>query len=579
MEPAIKPRRSKHDADYPRQKRSGSLCYPRSAARSIDLDEYLILDKVGKAHRAFRLACKNGNLDVVKYLHSNYPGSIGIGTYDNYALRLACQNGHTDVVQYLIDNFGSIIDVAAMRFSAVKKACTNNRPGVLRLLIDNYRDMISMGNASLFSDITLTTVCTRDYEEIAIILLTTFPGQFQLKPGMFERALKAMCEKGWAGVINLALGEAADHDWRYQLINKALIWVSGAEPTWEVSYDDFWICIGVLASTYKELIDTETINQLFLDYCIRWTGSNGYFETALTEFKDRITVKTRNTALEYTCMFQKTDAFKRVLSEFRSDFTDPTCNQAFLNACESDSESMATTLIEEFSTRLTPETCNTAFTLLCGHGLVWLANELVKHHGSIITDVTYTNAFRSAWVNENEWVTISLTKEYESLIDINAMDADLFSQHFPRSPNLIRLVLKAYKDRISSEAIRKTMFRQHQNQGIIGLLIAYLRDRIDGSQTILDALALGERCNEHTMGLLTNSFKDTINYEAARVLLQLPSSLLYRYMGVQRVTGMVMAHRHQKGFDLIARSMDQSHPNTSIVLASLRPRRSRGGRL
>lgn len=53
----------------------------------------------------FIWACKNGHLDIVRYLLENVEG-IEINTTNASPIRYACTNGHTDVVKYLVENGG-----------------------------------------------------------------------------------------------------------------------------------------------------------------------------------------------------------------------------------------------------------------------------------------------------------------------------------------------------------------------------------------------------------------------------------------------------------------------------------------
>jgi len=88
---------------------------------------------------AFQLACRNGHLDVVKYLISLEPehGRIDIHAYDDYAFRCACYDGHLDVVKYLISLEPSheSIDIHARNEWAFRWACYNGHLDVVKYLI------------------------------------------------------------------------------------------------------------------------------------------------------------------------------------------------------------------------------------------------------------------------------------------------------------------------------------------------------------------------------------------------------------------------------------------------------------
>ena len=49
----------------------------------------------------FRSACKNGHLEVIKYLMS-LDDKPNIHAYEDYGFRFACKNGHLEVIKYLM---------------------------------------------------------------------------------------------------------------------------------------------------------------------------------------------------------------------------------------------------------------------------------------------------------------------------------------------------------------------------------------------------------------------------------------------------------------------------------------------
>ena len=57
------------------------------------------IDIYAENGNAFRFSCKNGHLDVVKYLHE-----VVHAKYTADALNWAWMNGHSNIIEYLEDN-------------------------------------------------------------------------------------------------------------------------------------------------------------------------------------------------------------------------------------------------------------------------------------------------------------------------------------------------------------------------------------------------------------------------------------------------------------------------------------------
>jgi ankyrin repeat protein len=77
----------------------------------------------------FRWACMNGHLEVVKYLVSL---GVNIHTMEEWGFRLACQNGHLEVVKYLV-SLG--VDIHAMEEWGFRSACENGHLEVVKYLV------------------------------------------------------------------------------------------------------------------------------------------------------------------------------------------------------------------------------------------------------------------------------------------------------------------------------------------------------------------------------------------------------------------------------------------------------------
>ena len=83
----------------------------------------------------FRLACKNGCIEVVKLLLQD--PRVDPTANDNYAFIYACENGHTEVVKLLLED--PRVDPSANNNFAIHCASENGHTEIVRLLLQDPR--------------------------------------------------------------------------------------------------------------------------------------------------------------------------------------------------------------------------------------------------------------------------------------------------------------------------------------------------------------------------------------------------------------------------------------------------------
>lgn len=99
------------------------------------------------------LACKYGQIEVVKYLINNFNlkmGDIRSPNGNNLALYNASTNGHLDIVKYLVDNTRlTIEDVCSKGNSILKSTSIANHFDIVKYFIEEF-------------DLTINDICSND---------------------------------------------------------------------------------------------------------------------------------------------------------------------------------------------------------------------------------------------------------------------------------------------------------------------------------------------------------------------------------------------------------------------------------
>ena len=118
---------------------------------------------------AFKMACKNGHLHVVKHLLEIKP-DINISIQEEYAFRSACQNGHLHVVKHLLE-IKPDINISIQEECAFRSACQNGHLDMAKYLLEIKPDI----NIYAVNDIAFTGACKNGHLEVVKFLIELKP--------------------------------------------------------------------------------------------------------------------------------------------------------------------------------------------------------------------------------------------------------------------------------------------------------------------------------------------------------------------------------------------------------------------
>jgi len=92
------------------------------------------MSKKQKVDKSFIDYCKEGNLEKVNQLLLN---NVDPSEYNNSAFRWACNNGHLDIVKVLIAD--SRVDPSDCDDDAIDLACKNGHLEIVKVLLNDKR--------------------------------------------------------------------------------------------------------------------------------------------------------------------------------------------------------------------------------------------------------------------------------------------------------------------------------------------------------------------------------------------------------------------------------------------------------
>jgi len=122
---------------------------------------------------AFGAACRNGHLDVARWLvdyATSIESPVDIHAKKDYAFRWACSYGHLDVARWLVDYATSIespVDIHAYSDYAFRWACRNGHFEVARWLVSYATSIESPVDIHAESDFAFRSACRNGHLEVA----------------------------------------------------------------------------------------------------------------------------------------------------------------------------------------------------------------------------------------------------------------------------------------------------------------------------------------------------------------------------------------------------------------------------
>jgi ankyrin repeat protein len=105
-------------------------------------------DLHAKENYAVRMACENGHIDVVEYLWKlGWLNADYLRAKENYAVRLACENGHLDIVKFLFNDYITVVNGEKRRKLDHRKLdakdlCSRNNSAVIMACENGHQGIV-----------------------------------------------------------------------------------------------------------------------------------------------------------------------------------------------------------------------------------------------------------------------------------------------------------------------------------------------------------------------------------------------------------------------------------------------------
>ncbi len=147
--------------------------------------------------KTFGIACKEGNLQVAKWLYENVEG-LDISAHKDFAFRMACEYNRIDVIKWLY-TVKPDIDISACGEFALRLACYYGQFKTVKWLVTTKPNI----NVHINSDYPFAIACAQGHLDVAKFLYKFYPG-INVRANNYEAFRKA-CTHGYNEVVSWLL--------------------------------------------------------------------------------------------------------------------------------------------------------------------------------------------------------------------------------------------------------------------------------------------------------------------------------------------------------------------------------------
>lgn len=499
---------------------------------------------------ALRWACQCGHLAIVQHLYANHRDRLDVGAFSNYALRLSCQNGHMDVVKFLLDIWIEGTDISAQNCAPFRKSCRHGHYDIALLLVSRYQAIINSCDTVFTDGLTFPSVCRNHWAVITGLLLNGLKAALSTKAiGSLDKTFKAICNQQPDMVHDLIT--TVTPPLRNYLANTAL--------QHSYTHGHYAVCTMIIDCIGTSITPT-SINRLFGDYSIHkddegHTERHRIQEQLVHKFKSVITSETYENALAV----------------------------AGINACERSLNAFALDLGD----KITPEACDRALRRIQN------AQRSATRHNDLAPDELFIQTFRTkltaptcqdifrvaCYRTDSSMIAVCLNHVRDKL-DLSIMTDSVLHQCLRGSSDTAASIIRAYRDRIDAPTANYLIINQWSESSMVRALIENCRDKIDAHAALFGAiLDVSQRLDYYPpdvhqslldpLKLLLTEFGTAIDHTITAMLLGLDPNAMYYLLSVAGIIQLINTYRHEDTVAQAVAALDQGHPNTRYVLASL----------